>query len=122
MKKLEIVDKAHIGNLDIEAYILDDDNQLKAFGIFVEGHDNALILFQQELDGKSVNININTKLIEVLNKNKSEDPNLRKEIYNSFREFVLESEQTAREKVFKDKKFNYLTDVELIKSIEKDYL
>lgn len=122
MSNNQLIDKIKIGNIEFEAYIIVDENNLEAFAIYCQKADTPLILFKQISSDYKVEIEINQKQVEVLQQLKSKNPTQRREHFMLFREFVLTAEQKAKEIVFHDTKLNYFTDVQLIKSIERAYL
>ncbi|MCI0922631.1 hypothetical protein [Sphingobacterium rhinopitheci] len=122
MRYPRLIDKKQIGKIKFEAYIIEDDNKLEAFAIYFQSSKKPLLLFQQENITGKIEIKINKTLVDRLQLLKSKDDSLRKEHYKQFQKFVLEGEQVAKEIAFKDKKLHYITDVQLIKSIEQTYL
>ena len=122
MKKIKHIDTIKIGLMTFEAYIIQDNNNLEAFGIYLQNNDKPLLLFQQDVPNEKIDIQIDSQLVNDMQKLKSKDSDQRKEHFKTFQEFVLESEQVAKELVFKNKKLIYMTDVQLLKSIENTYL
>lgn len=121
MRNLKLIDNKKIGNLEFNAYITEDENELKAFAIYFQNTLEPLLLFEQDATN-NIEIKINEKLVNTLQQLKSKDDKQRKIHYKVFQEFVLEAQQEAKELIFKDKKIKYITDVKLIKNIEKAYL
>lgn len=117
------IDKIQIGAITFEAYIIEDENKLEAFAIYFENNKAPLILFQQDVINKQVEIKINTQLVDAMQQLKSKDSDERKVHFKLFQEFVLNAEQKAKEMAFgEDKKLYYITDVQFLKSIEQAYL
>lgn len=122
MTNPKLIDKIQIGNIEFEAYIIDDENNLEAFVIYFQKLKEPLLMFQQVASDYKIEIKINQKLVEELQHFKSKDAAQRKEHYKMFQEFALKAEQKAKEIAFQDAKLNYITDIQLIKSIERAYL
>lgn len=122
MTNPKLIDKIQIGNIEFEAYIIDDENNLEAFVIYFQKLKEPLLMFQQVASDYKIEIKINQKLVEELQHFKSKDAAQRKEHYKMFQEFALNAEQKAKEIAFQDAKLNYITDIQLIKSIEQAYL
>lgn len=122
MKDNLLIDKIQIGLIEFEAYIIQDENNLEAFAIYFQKSTEPLILFQQVSSNYKVEIKINQQLVDELQLLKSKDSEKRKEHYKIFQEFALNAEQKAKEIAFQDTKLNYITDIQLIKSIEQAYL
>lgn len=116
-----LTDKLQIGKIDFEAYIIKDENNLDAFAVYFQNAEEPLIQFQQtEID--EVEIKINQQLFGTMLQLKSKDRAQRKVHYKRFQEFVLNAEQDAKERVFQDKRLNYITDIQLLKKTEQRYL
>lgn len=122
MTHLKLTDKVQIGKIDFEAYIIKDENNIESFAIYFQKAKEPLILFQQNDVKNQVEIKINQQLVKTIQHLKSKDSVQRKEHFKRFQEFVLDAEQTVKEFIFQDKKLDYITDVQLIKSTEKAYL
>lgn len=122
MKRLTFIDKKQIGRINFEAYIVEDENKLEAFVIYFQDYEDPILMFQQEKKDGKVDIKVNTELVKQLQNYKSKNINQRKEQYKEFKTFVLESEYKAKIIAFQDRKLDYITDVQLIKSIEQAYL
>lgn len=118
----KLIDKIKIGKIHFEAYIIIDENNLEAFAIYCQKSETPLILFKQISSDYKVEIEINQKQVEVLQQLKSDNPEVRKEHFTKFQEFVLNAEQKAKEIAFQDIKLKYYSDIQLIKSIEEAYL
>ena len=117
-----LIDKIKIGNIEFEAYIIKDENNLEAFVIYFQGEKEPLIMFQQVASNYKVELKINQDLVDKLQQFKSKDPQQRKEHFKIFQEFALNAEQKAKEIAFKDARLIYFSDVQLIKSIEQAFL
>lgn len=122
MEPNKLIDKRTIGRIDFEAYIIEDEKKLLAFAIYFQKHQTPLLLFQQNIPNEKVEIIVNKDLVSKLQLLKPKDEKIRKEQYIEFRTFVLEAEQQAKELVFKDKRLEYYSDVNLLKSIKQAYL
>ncbi|MCA5004579.1 hypothetical protein [Sphingobacterium bovistauri] len=122
MIKSKLIDSIQIGQVEFEAYITIDENNLEAFAVYLDKSNEPLLVFQQISNNFNVEIKINQKLVDELQQYKSKDIDQRKEHYKIFQEFVLNAEQKAKEIAFQDTKLNYFTDIKLIKSIEQAYL
>lgn len=121
MRKVELIDKIQIGTLKFQAFILEDEHQLEAFAVYVDEVTEPLILFQQQDAGKLIDVKVYPEQVEYLqSKNAIDDPEA-KDHYRRLQDFVLNSENTAKDSVFKDKKLEYLTDVNLIKRIKQAF-
>ncbi len=117
-----LIDKIQIGSSDFEAYIIKDENKLEAFAVYFQNITDPLVLFQQKKVNKKVEITLNTSLFNKLKHFKAKDSDLRKKHFKMFQEFTLNAEQKAKEIIFKDQKLKYISDIQLIKSLEKAYL
>ena len=122
MSNSKLIDKLQIGAVAFEAYIIIDENNLEAFAIYFQDVKEPLIIFQQDPKNKHVEIKVNQQLVKDLHQLKSNDSAQRKEHYKIFQEFALNAEQQAKEIAFQDKKLHYVTDIELLKSLEQAYL
>jgi hypothetical protein len=117
-----LIDKIKIGNIEFEAYIIKDENNLEAFAIYFQGEKEPLIMFQQVASNYKVELKINQDLVDKLQQFKSKDPQQRKEHFKIFQEFALNTEQKAKEIAFQDARLIYFSDIQLIKSIEQAFL
>lgn len=117
-----LIDKIKIGNIEFEAYIIKDENNLEAFAIYFQGEKEPLIMFQQVASNYKVELKINQDLVDKLQQFKSKDPQQRKEHFKIFQEFALNAEQKAKEIAFQDARLIYFSDIQLIKSIEQAFL
>lgn len=122
MKNNKLIDQLQIGGIEFEAYIIIDDNDLEAFAVYFQKSKEPLILFKQVSKDFKVEIEINQQQVDFLQQFKSKDLEQRKEQFKLFQEFVLNTEQKAKEIAFQDNKLTYYTDIQLIKSIEEAYL
>lgn len=122
MNKHTLIDKIRIGLIGFEAYLIEDDNKLQAFAIFLDDSKDPLLLFQKDKKNEKIDITLNVKIADEIQSLKSKDSTVRKEHFKIFQQFVLESEQKAKEMVFKDKRLHYITDVQLLRSIQEAYL
>jgi len=122
MSNSKLIDKIQIGPIEFEAYIINDENNLEAFAIYFQQKKEPLLLFQQISDDLKVEIKINQQLVDELQQLKAKDIKQRKEHYKIFQEFALNAEQKAKEIAFQDAKLTYISDIQVIKSIEQAYL
>ena len=122
MSNSKLIDKIQIGQVDFEAYIINDENNLEAFAIYFQQKKEPLILFQQVSSDLKVEIKINQELVNELQQLKAKDLKQRKEHYKIFQEFALNAEQKAKEIAFQDAKLTYISDIQVIKCIEQAYL
>lgn len=122
MTRLKFIDKTKIGLIEFDAYIIEDENKLEAFAVYFQDITEPLLMFQQDVVNEKIHININIALVEELQKLKSKNPVLRKEQFKQFQQFVLDAEQVAKQIAFDDRKMFYVSDVQLIKSIEQAFL
>lgn len=122
MKTPMLIDKIQIGNIIFEAYIVEDENKLEAFAVFYQDEMEPLLLFQQNAKDNNVEIKLNTDLVIKIQEVKAKDSALRKKHFKTFQEFALNAEQRAKELLFKNKKVEYISDIRLIKALEKDFL
>ncbi len=117
-----LIDKIQIGNINFMAYIIEDENNKEAFAVFYQNELDPLLLFQQDAEGENIEIKLNTVLVSKIQEIKSKDSILRKKHFKLFQEFALNAEQEAKNMVFKDRKIEYISDIKLLKSLEKDFL
>ncbi|HLS39091.1 MAG TPA: hypothetical protein VK023_12555 [Sphingobacterium bovisgrunnientis] len=122
MSNSKLIDKIQIGQVEFEAYIINDENNLEAFAIYFQQKKEPLILFQQISSDLKVEIKINQELVNELQQLKAKDLKQRKEHYKIFQEFALNAEQRAKEIAFQDAKLTYISDIQVIKCIEQAYL
>lgn len=122
MSNSKLIDKIQIGQVEFEAYIINDENNLEAFAIYFQQKKEPLILFQQISSDLKVEIKINQELVNELQLLKAKDLKQRKEHYKIFQEFALNAEQKAKEIAFQDVKLTYISDIQVIKCIEQAYL
>ncbi|WP_149913180.1 hypothetical protein [Sphingobacterium cavernae] len=122
MSNSKLIDKIQIGQVEFEAYIINDENNLEAFAIYFQQKKEPLILFQQISSDLKVEIKINQELVNELQLLKAKDLKQRKEHYKIFQEFALNAEQKAKEIAFQDAKLTYISDIQVIKCIEQAYL
>ncbi|WP_160069853.1 hypothetical protein [Sphingobacterium bovisgrunnientis] len=122
MSNSKLIDKIQIGQVEFEAYIINDENNLEAFAIYFQQKKEPLILFQQISSDLKVEIKINQELVNELQQLKAKDLKQRKEHYKIFQEFALNAEQKAKEIAFQDAKLTYISDIQVIKCIEQAYL
>lgn len=122
MSNSKLIDKIQIGQVEFEAYIINDENNLEAFAIYFQQKKEPLILFQQISSDLKVEIKINQELVNELQQLKAKDLTQRKEHYKIFQEFALNAEQKAKEIAFQDAKLTYISDIQVIKCIEQAYL
>jgi len=122
MSNSKLIDKIQIGQVEFEAYIINDENNLEAFAIYFQQKKEPLILFQQISSDLKVEIKINQELVNELQQLKVKDLKQRKEHYKIFQEFALNAEQKAKEIAFQDAKLTYISDIQVIKCIEQAYL
>src|SRR5690606_28594755 len=122
MSNSKLIDKIQIGQVEFEAYIINDENNLEAFAIYFQQKKEPLILFQQISSDLKVEIKINQELVNELQQLKAKDLKQRKEQYKIFQEFAPNAEQKAKESAFQDAKLTYISDIQVIKCIEQAYL
>jgi hypothetical protein len=122
MSNSKLIDKIQIGQVEFEAYIINDENNLEAFAIYFQQKKEPLILFQQISSDLKVEIKINQELVNELQQLKAKDLKQRKEHYKIFQEFALNAEQKAKEIAFQDAKLTYISEIQVIKCIEQAYL
>lgn len=117
-----LIDKIQIGNINFKAYIIEDENKKEAFAVFYQNEIDPLLLFQQDSLGENIEIKLNTVLVSKIQEIKAKDSILRKKHFKLFQEFTLNAEQEAKNMLFKGRKIEYISDIHLLKSLEKDFL
>ncbi|MBE8722078.1 hypothetical protein [Sphingobacterium pedocola] len=121
MKKIIFVDSTQIGHLTFQAYILELDTLNVGFGIYVEGLDPPLVLFEKDaLD--IVRLSIDENLVQFIAQRSTSSRIDRLHNFSRLMEFVKSSEEIASKMVFKKKKMEYLADSKHLVRMKNIYI
>lgn len=121
MKKIIFIEELQLGNFLFQGYIVQHDNDCLAYSIFV--NDFELPLIQMIADeNKNVTIKFGSETCDHIIKNRTQDKNLRKEIFKDFMNFMINSEKKAAYMVFKNEKLKYIKSSKEIIEIKRRYI
>lgn len=122
MNKLILVDSIVIGNFEYVGYITSIGVDYRAYAIFVNNHEEPILLMKNQVDTTDVHISFNDELFAYIQTNKTKDIKIRKLYYKQFYHFIIESEKKASYMVFKGKKLSYIKNSEALSLYKKQYL
>lgn len=117
-----LIDSIQIGTINFEACLIKDENKREAFAVFYQKEIEPLILFQQDTKSEEVEIKLNTTVVKKIQALKSEYTVIRKKHLQKFKEFILNAEEVAKDMIFNKRKLIYVSDIKLIKHLEKEFL
>jgi len=122
MKKLILIDEIQIGQLFFSAYVVEDENSLPAFAIFLDKLDDPLIIFNQIPNSNKIEITVAVHHYDYLQKHKTKDKKSRQLFFKNFYQFIKETEFKASKTIFKDKKMEYIKDFVVFKKVKASYI
>ncbi len=121
MKQLILVDSVNIGNFTFQGYILQCANDQVAYGIYIDTLKNPLVCFKRD-SGNTVGLQIDEGQVEYISKTSKASLEEREHYFNTFLNFVIESEKKAAYMAFKGEKMEYLSNSKYLVQIRTMYL
>jgi len=120
MKKLFLIEAISIGNFSFQAFIVQDEQNLPAFAIYIDDIKEPIILYKQ--NNKDLQISIAVEYLDYILLNKSKEIKRRKKYYTNFLNFMSQAEHKVFISLFKNQRLKYFKDEKILKGIKTLYI